>query len=221
MPNYSVDNGRIVRDSIGRTIGKADYDGQVRDGSHDKGHIDSNGRYHDEYGRDMGWASNKGSSGDGDGFAGGLIVLVIIGIVAGVKWLISKHKENTTSKQTATPDSRLPALADQTPENFSQETPLIPKASLVVLSGLSAGKVFQVISENFSIGRHSTCNLCLTEVVVSRLHARLRYAQGAWYIQDQESKSCTSVNGKRVGATCLKPGDKIAIGSTTLEFQAG
>jgi hypothetical protein len=74
------------------------------------------------------------------------------------------------------------------------------------------------LSDNFTIGRSSQNSLQIPDTRVSRQHARIRYAQGAWFIQDQGSAAGTSVNGQPVQASRLNPGDQIIIGSTTLVF---
>jgi pSer/pThr/pTyr-binding forkhead associated (FHA) protein len=70
------------------------------------------------------------------------------------------------------------------------------------------------------IGRGSACDLRLDDRSVSRQHARLRYAQGAWFIQDQGSRGGTYVNGAPVTACRLNSGDVIKIGNTSLIFRA-
>lgn len=72
--------------------------------------------------------------------------------------------------------------------------------------------------EIFSIGRGSENHLQLHNSKVSREHARIRYAQGSWFIQDQGSSHGTHVNNHNVQAQRLETGDKIAIGETTFVF---
>jgi len=74
------------------------------------------------------------------------------------------------------------------------------------------------LKDNFIIGRGSASNLRLTDASVSRRHAHIRYAEGAWFIQDLGSAGGILVNGQRVKATRLNNGDQITIGITTLIF---
>lgn len=71
----------------------------------------------------------------------------------------------------------------------------------------------------FNIGRSRGADLRLADAKVSRIHARIRYAQGAWYIQDQGSAGGTFVNGQRIQAKRLANGDRIRIGSSEFEFR--
>ncbi len=69
---------------------------------------------------------------------------------------------------------------------------------------------------SLSIGRHHECDVVLSEPVVSRRHALLRFRDGRWILQDLESRNGTFVNGVRVGRCELRPGDSVALGGTSL-----
>jgi hypothetical protein len=51
---------------------------------------------------------------------------------------------------------------------------------------------------------------------ISRRHAALTYAQGAWMMSDLDSKNGIHLDGVRVVSCCVLPGVEIRIGSTTL-----
>jgi hypothetical protein len=93
-----------------------------------------------------------------------------------------------------------------------------PAFQLLGLSGSIAGQVIPLL-DGFTIGRSAACHLRLIDPTVSRQHARLRFANGQWFIQDLKSAGGTQVNGQRVQAARLKPGDQITIGSSTFEFK--
>ncbi len=86
MTNYRIDKDRTLRDSRGNRVGDVDYWNRVHDGYRDRGHVDANDRYTDEYGRDQGWALPDYGGSDG---GGGLALLLVMGFVALVVWLIS------------------------------------------------------------------------------------------------------------------------------------
>jgi hypothetical protein len=73
--------------------------------------------------------------------------------------------------------------------------------------------------DNLCVGRGHDCQLQLPGSQVSRLHARFRLGNGIWFIQDQGSSLGTYVNGKRIQATRLNPGDQVKIGDTILVFR--
>ncbi len=66
-----------------------------------------------------------------------------------------------------------------------------------------------------TIGRSSTNDLVLTDQNVSRDHARVDITDDRATIRDLNSRNGTFVNGERITATDLSPGDEVGIGSTT------
>jgi hypothetical protein len=90
---------------------------------------------------------------------------------------------------------------------------------LELAHGSYSDSVVPIYGTDFAIGRGSQNNLVLPDPMVSRLHARLRFAQGAWFLQDQGSKAGTFVNGVAVQAKRLTPGDQIIIGNSTYIFK--
>ena len=90
---------------------------------------------------------------------------------------------------------------------------------LEVVSGI-APQAFPLDGDNLLMGRGDGCQIKLLELTVSRAHARLRFAEGAWFIQDQGSAAGIVVNDEKVSAVRLNPGDKIALGNVTLVYWA-
>jgi hypothetical protein len=70
------------------------------------------------------------------------------------------------------------------------------------------------------IGRGDQANLRLPDVGISRRHARLDYDGAQVVLTDLGSTNGTTVNGQRVSAVALNPGDMIQLGTTTLTFRA-
>jgi Zn-dependent metalloprotease/uncharacterized protein YegL len=93
-----------------------------------------------------------------------------------------------------------------------------PKARLIGMKA-DGEKIDVDIFDGYLIGRGTACHLQLPDLNVSRVHAQLRYSQGAWYIQDRGSTGGTWINGQRVNAAGLHTGDRIQIGATQLEFR--
>lgn len=106
------------------------------------------------------------------------------------------------------------------PVSESQKPPVqqVSGPRLEVLHGWTDKAPIPVF-DGFLIGRGSRANLSLTDRSISVQHARLRYAQGTWFIQDQSSNG-TFVNGQQINATSLNTGDQIRIGETTFIFRA-
>jgi hypothetical protein len=87
--------------------------------------------------------------------------------------------------------------------------------------GELVNQAIQVKGEVFTIGRGRDNDLQLFDPDrnISRVHAQLRFAQDAWFIQDQDSKLGTFVNGKRIKAARLFSGDEIMIGEHIFNFR--
>lgn len=66
------------------------------------------------------------------------------------------------------------------------------------------------------LGRLESCDLVLSHLSVSRRHARLRFRDGGWVIQDLDSTNGTMVNDVPVGRCQIRPGDQIALGDECL-----
>ena len=73
------------------------------------------------------------------------------------------------------------------------------------------------------LGRGTEADLRITDPGVSRRHAEIRVVQdGQGFtvtIHDLGSTNGTMVNGQRVTAIALNPGDMIQLGTTTLTFR--
>ncbi len=68
------------------------------------------------------------------------------------------------------------------------------------------------------VGRHHDCDVVISNLSVSRRHARLVFRDGSWIIQDLESTNGTTVNGVSVGRCTLRPGDRLILGDELLRI---
>jgi pSer/pThr/pTyr-binding forkhead associated (FHA) protein len=71
-----------------------------------------------------------------------------------------------------------------------------------------------------TIGRLSTNDVVLADPNVSRRHAELRREDTGWLLVDLGSTNGTLVNGKLAKEHTLSDGDRIAFGTSELEFKA-
>ncbi len=81
------------------------------------------------------------------------------------------------------------------------------------------GRTYPLSIGSTVIGRGDQANLRLPDVGISRRHARLDYDGAQVVLTDLGSTNGTMVNGQRVSAVALNPGDMIQIGTTTLTFR--
>ncbi|MGH2812044.1 MAG: FhaA domain-containing protein, partial [Actinomycetota bacterium] len=69
------------------------------------------------------------------------------------------------------------------------------------------------------VGRQETCDIVIENPNASRRHARLTRREDGWWIADMGAVNGTLVNGSLVKERRLRPGDRIQIGTTELEYQ--
>ena len=130
---------------------------------------------------------------------------------AGTAWVFG-HETTAIQPKAVVPErSPTPLVAARTGP--------VTLAKLEIISGPGQRTTVDVNMDDFLIGRGSSCDLRLMDPVVSRVHARLRYADGAWFLQDQGSAKGTLVNGNSIQAVRLRPGDRIELGDTVLVFR--
>lgn len=112
-------------------------------------------------------------------------------------------------KRSKTPE--LPRRRISTSEIVRPST----QAQLVVLTGASAGRRYQVHSEAL-IGRDPACSIWIPDEGISRRHARVKRHRDGFCIEDAGSRNGTTVNGEEIEAQQLAVGDKISLGQETL-----
>ena len=106
---------------------------------------------------------------------------------------------------------------------FPQQSPVprqsqpVNATSLQVVSGPHSGAVFLLSSASMPIGRNPECSIMLPDDhLVSRQHARIVWDGACWRVEDCGSTNGLYVNGQRVSAQVVRPGDEIAVGQSTL-----
>ncbi len=166
------------------------------------------------------------------GLVYGLVFLITgyFGLIAGFvfQWLAIEEATTTkTSYTTLTPARRnqktsVPPRVTRSRGRHPaaiNTNPIRSSAQLEMVHGiLLPSSAISIRSGNFSIGRARNNDLQLLDNYVSLHHARFRFSEDKWFIQDQESQNGTYVNGQRIRATRLDKGDVIAIGRSTFVF---
>jgi hypothetical protein len=93
---------------------------------------------------------------------------------------------------------------------------------LRVLSGRHAGAQFAFPQGEFMIGRGPDADLALTDDTVSHHHAKIVVSERQVTIEDLRSLNGTKLGGVSLrGVAILRPGDRVMIGETELEVEAG
>jgi pSer/pThr/pTyr-binding forkhead associated (FHA) protein len=68
------------------------------------------------------------------------------------------------------------------------------------------------------VGRSRSCDLVFDEDTISRRHAVVWHDGGTWRVVDLESTNGTYLNGERIEAARLAPGDEVRFGAVKLRF---
>lgn len=82
-----------------------------------------------------------------------------------------------------------------------------PPASMLLALDWDGG------DDDLLVGRHRSCDIVLDDLSVSRRHARLRFRDGHWILQDLQSTNGTLVNRAPVVRCQLHPGDELHVGT--------
>ncbi len=87
------------------------------------------------------------------------------------------------------------------------------RSLLTVLTGLNAGQVFTLDSDETTIGRGREATVRIEDVGISRAHSRVvRAMDGKFYVEDLGSTNGTFVGGRKIERAELHNGDRIQVG---------
>ncbi len=93
------------------------------------------------------------------------------------------------------------------------------RPTLVVVGGPDVGMRL-ALQQSIEVGRDPSAGLPLRDENVSWRHVRIEdRGAGEWAVVDLASTNGTLVNGERQAEANLKPGDRVFLGKTILEFQ--
>ena len=91
-----------------------------------------------------------------------------------------------------------------------------PTTAIVV----AEGRRMVVGRTGATIGRSRDCDIVLADGNVSRRHAEVLPTEDGWSVNDLGSTNGVVVNGRRIaGATALRSGDRIELGTSELRFE--
>jgi len=100
-----------------------------------------------------------------------------------------------------------------------ERPPDMPLAWLEGRGGAAVGHRDVIRYADVLVGRSAVCDVRVADPKVSRRHFLVRYANGQFFMQDQQSSRGTKVNGERVMARRLDDGDTIAFGDSLMIFR--
>lgn len=92
-------------------------------------------------------------------------------------------------------------------------------AQLIVVQGEQVGHRFELGAESTTIGRESTCLICIKDSEISRKHLEIKRIGSQYKLVDLGSSNGTQLNNVAVRESWLRRGDRIQVGQTVLMFQ--
>ncbi len=93
------------------------------------------------------------------------------------------------------------------------------QGQVVILEPPELAGAVMTIGDELTIGRAAACTLTLDDTYVSQLHASIVWSDRQYLATDTGSTNGTFVNRERITSpVVLRPGDRVQIGSTVLEF---
>ncbi|MEZ0227122.1 MAG: protein kinase [Planctomycetota bacterium] len=89
---------------------------------------------------------------------------------------------------------------------------------LRIINGMGQGQVLPVPNDQpITIGRSSQASFAFDDALLSRKHCQVECRGALCRVLDLQSRNGTYVNGQRITAQLIKPGDRIKIGSLLIE----
>lgn len=137
------------------------------------------------------------------------------GFVDPNEWFEDQPDAGRSSARNA---PRRPSLSDRGSRQPDVEgNKVLP--NLLVRTGSHSGRQIPLLPMTMSIGREHDNNIEIKDPEVARYHARLRYEQGEFTVEDLDSSTGTFINGLRVKEALLHDGDVLRVGGTELAVE--
>ncbi len=114
-------------------------------------------------------------------------------------------------------DGRTRRLRETRPDLSYDDFATEFKASVVCVGGGFEGIQTELDKRRVVVGRGADVDLVVSHPLLSRQHAVLEFAAGGYRVRDLGSLNGIAVDGRRVEAADLEPGDRFQLGE--VEFQ--
>ncbi len=125
---------------------------------------------------------------------------------------------SAASLERTMPGQRSQAAPAPRPAPVPNRPAGMPHTWLEGARGAFQGQTAVVAQVDTLVGRSTVCDVQIYDPKVSRRHFQIRFANGAFFLQDQGSTRGTRINGEQVKAQRLHNGDRITLGDSELIF---
>lgn len=134
--------------------------------------------------------------------------------------------EETPSEAESTvsftpPEVEVEKTEEEKKEGIAIEELKEEQAVLVVTKGPNRGAKFVIDKVEVTVGRHPESDIFLSDITVSRNHAKIIQETDGYVIYDVGSLNGTYLNKKRIDQCLLSDQDELQIGKFKLMFLAG
>jgi pSer/pThr/pTyr-binding forkhead associated (FHA) protein len=149
-----------------------------------------------------------------------LLLMVVVGIAA-LGLLILRLRRRRQKGQPIQPERRQKQAARSVEPITPDQNGLIPFLEIIDARPGTIARI-PIHGDNITIGRDETvAQVILNDSSISRLHARIRRRDDAYWLYDEGSTSGTSLNYERLGLAprLLNDNDAIQIGRIALRFR--
>ncbi len=90
---------------------------------------------------------------------------------------------------------------------------------LLVINGPDKGSKFPIATDSITLGRKHSNDVVISDLMVSRIHARVKRQGEEYLIQDVGGTNPLKLNDRIVTEEFLREGDRILLGNTTFEYR--
>lgn len=100
----------------------------------------------------------------------------------------------------------------------------LPVLQVSLAAGQGNTETLRFAADEITIGRHPSCEWMIADETVSSRHARLRFQQDHWWLEDLGSRNGTFLNGEPLSAPAvLAEADQVRCGQVnfTIAFDDG
>src|SRR6266571_29889 len=127
------------------------------------------------------------------------------------------HTEAPETKEISVPRETLVATPRPLISTTNRQACLVH----IYPTGQGMGSRYMLPDTRLTLGRDNDCEICLSDLSVSRHHARIQPGMDGYYVVDLQSTNGTFVNDKAASMCKLRDGDYLRFGNWIFRYLTG
>lgn len=162
------------------------------------------------WGASLGAAELMPAFGAPDWAVPAFVICALLGlpVVVALSWVFELSGEGIVRDQGSGPVSRNSAHAALAAPTANTRW---ARGRVVISWQDLQGSSDRSFTDDFRIGRDTSCELRFDDPLVSRHHARVSYSDGIWWIEDLGSRNGTLLDGRRIDRAPLPPSAQLRL----------